>query len=145
MKLLTLIFLCIFTSVAFAAGTLTTTRTQTQLPSGKIVDIVQIDWTSDASGNADVAVTLNGYLIKAITDPGSTAPTDDYDITLVQNGVDAAATLLTNRDTANSEQVYPLVSGAATPIFLVGSHTFTVANAGNAKVGTAYFYLIDSL
>ena len=105
-----------------------------------------ITWTSDASGNADVALPMNGWLVKFVTDPSATAPTDDYDITLVdENGIDALTGLGANRDTANTEQVYPLVSGAATPIFLSGSHTFTVANAGNAKSGVAVFYVLNSL
>jgi hypothetical protein len=130
------------------AGTLVVTRDPRVMPaSGKVVERIVVDWTSDASGNADVSIAnLYGYLIKVVTDPGATAPTDDYDITLVdENSVDAAASLLLNRDTANSETVYPTVSGAATPVFLCGTHTFTVANAGNAKVGRAVLYVTESL
>jgi hypothetical protein len=145
MKWILIFTLSLFAPAAFAVGTVTSGITQTQLPNGKIVSVVQVDWTTDASGDATVSLSLNGYLMKVVTDPGATAPTDDYDITLVQNGIDAAAGTLANRDTANTEQVYPVATNAQTPIFLVGSHTFTVAAGGNAKVGTAYLYLIQSL
>lgn len=126
------------------SGTVTLTQFPLASPTGKRTELYQIDWTSDASGNATLALNLYGFLIKVITVPSVTAPTDNYDITLVQNGIDQAASLLVDRDTANTEMVYPVVSGAATPIFLAGSHTFTVANAGNAKIGTAYLYLVES-
>jgi hypothetical protein len=57
---------------------------------------------------------LNGYLLQVITNPGATAPTDDYDITLTtSDGIDAARGLLANRDTSTTEVVdvnYPLKS-----------------------------------
>ena len=130
------------------AGTLTVTRDPRRMPNtNKTVERIVIDWTSDASGNADVSIPgLYGYLLKMVTDPGSTAPTDDYDITLVdENSIDALAGAGANRDTANTEQVYPVASGAATPVFLCGTHTFTVANAGNAKVGRAVLYVVEDL
>jgi hypothetical protein len=81
-----------------------------------------------------------------ITDPGATAPTDDYDITLVdEDGIDALAGAGANRDTTNTEQVYPVASNAKVPVLLCGTHTFTVANAGNAKVGRAILVIAESL
>lgn len=128
------------------AGTLTVTQTRFQAGKG-YGNKFSIAWTSDASGNADVSVpNMNGWLVKLVTDPGATAPTDNYDITLVdENSIDALADTGLNRDTANTEQVYTLASGAQTPIFLTGTYTFTVANAGNAKQGTAVFYVLESL
>lgn len=132
------------------AGTVTTTRIPLVSQSGNSkIEKVQIDWTSDASGNADATVNLYGYLLKAVTDPGSAAPTDNYDITLVQDGIDMAADLLLNRDTANNEIVYGIAKNSTDisplPPFLAGDHTFTVANAGNAKTGTVYLYLAECL
>ncbi len=111
---------------------------------GVFTEKVQLDWTSDGSGDASTTINLHGFLIKVVTDPSATAPSDDYDITLVQHGIDMAGGLLLNRDTANTEMVYPVVSGAATPIFLAGDHTFTIANAGATKLGTVYLYLREA-
>ncbi len=109
-----------------------------------VTDLVTVSWTSAADGSATGTVNLQGFLIKVVTDPGATAPTDNYDISLVQNGIDQLGDLLLNRDTANTEMVYPVVSGACTPIFLAGDHTFTIANAGDSKVGTVYFYIREA-
>lgn len=130
------------------AGTLTVTRDPRRFPySGRNAERIVVDWTSDASGNADVSIeNMYGWCIKVLTNPDATAPTDNYDITLLdENGFDALEGKLVDRDTANNETVYPLVTGAATPVFLCGTHTFTVANAGNAKVGRAIFYIVESL
>lgn len=109
--------------------------------------VIAVSWTSDASGDASVLIpNLNGWLIKAVTDPGAAAPTDNYDITLIdEGGADAAQGLLADRDTTNSESVYTLVSGAATPVLLSGDITFTVAAAGDSKNGVCYLYVVDSL
>jgi hypothetical protein len=131
------------------AGTVTVTRAPLVSTSGATIEKVQIDWLSDASGNADATVNLFGFLLKAVTDPGSAAPTASYDITIVQHGIDMAASLLADRHTTNSEIVYGIAKNASdiapVPPFFAGDHTFTIANAGNAKNGTVYLYLIESL
>jgi len=117
----------------------TVTRQPGVTPYGRQYEVVRVDWTSDGSGNATVTLDLNGWLVKSITDP-TDGPTDNYDITLVQNTADAAAGVLVDRDTTNSECV-----AHATPIFLVGSHVFTIATAGATKSGIVWLYLVDRL
>ena len=125
----------------------TATRSPRSMPqSGKKVDVISVAWTSDAGGAASVVISqIYGFLLKIVTDP-TDGPTDNYDITLIdENGVDALANAGVDRDTTNSEQVYPMVSGAAIPIFLCGDHTFTIANAGAIKSGVTVFYVTESL
>ncbi len=134
------------------AGTATVTRLPLVSGQGRTIEKVQIDWLSDAAdGSVAVTVNLWGYFLKAVTDPGAAgaAPTDNYDITLVQHGIDMAAGLLADRDTANNEIVYGIAKNgsdiAALPPLLAGDHTFTIAAAGNSKTGTVYLYLAESL
>jgi hypothetical protein len=128
------------------AGTVTAARERRYMGDCKKVEVVVVTWLSDASGDATLSLPLNGWLVKAVTNPGATAPTDNYDITLVdENSIDAAEGLLANRDTANTETVYPLVTGAACPVLLSGTHTFTVAAAGNAKEGVCTLYIVESM
>lgn len=114
--------------------------------------IAVIDWLSDDSdGSATGTVQLDGQLWKFVTNPGSVAPSDNYDITLVdEDSLDVAEGLLANRDTANSEVVYPYkqvtLTGTGTdawaaPLFHGGPVTFTLANAGNAKTGQLKVYM----
>lgn len=128
------------------AGTVTVTRDPRRAPNeGKRIERISIAWTSDGAGAATGSVeNLYGFLVKVVTDP-TDGPTDNYDITLIdENGIDAADGKLIDRDTANTEQVYPVATNAQTPIFLCGTHTFTVANAGNAKRGVCVLYIIEA-
>lgn len=110
------------------------------------------DWTSNASGAAaGTTKKIVGRLLKGVTDPSATAPTDDYDIVITdEEGVDVLGQShddLANRDTANSEQVYfNLKSYDGTPVTLAAfpvvcdKLTVTVANAGDTKTGQLILY-----
>ncbi len=98
---------------------------------------ITLTWTSDSSGDATLVFQMQGAIVRMATNPGSTAPTDDYDITLVDaDGIDLLAGEGADRDTTVSEQVIP----TNTP-FHYGDVTFTVANAGDTKDGVCVLYL----
>lgn len=115
------------------------------------------DWTSDASDGTASGTTkkITGELIKIVTDPGSPAPTDNYDVVLTdEKGVDlsvhmddVAIAALIARDTANNEETYlPLEDTAGTgrvgafPV-VCDKLTIAVANAGNSKAGQIILYV----
>lgn len=113
------------------------------------------DWVSDDSDGSASGTTQKvvGELIKVVTDPGSAAPSDNWDVIITdEEGVDVtavcqnAATLLT-RDTANTEQTYLYILNAdGTPIGIAAfpvvcdKLTIAVANAGNSKTGQIILY-----
>lgn len=111
-------------------------------------------WTSDSSGDASgTTKKLVGTLVKATTNP-TDGPTDNYDITLAdEDGVNLLGGCdddLTDRDTANSEEVYFLVKDhAGTPLaqsihpVVCGVVTVTVAAAGSIKSGVLNLFLRD--
>lgn len=117
---------------------------------------ILIDFTTD-DGTGSVAVTtqkISGELIKIVTDPGATAPTDNWDVVLTDDeGVDlsvhmddVAIAALIARDTSNSEETYlPLEDTAGTgrvgvwPV-VCSPLTVTVNNAGNSKTGQIILY-----
>lgn len=117
----------------------------------KRIEKIIIDWVADdaAATVPDLSIPLNGYLLKVITNPGATAPTANYDITLEDpedNALDAAGGLLANRAAATTEQVYPNVSGATIPIFLMGTYNVAVSNnAVNSATGRIILYLASEL
>lgn len=95
----------------------------------------KIVWTwvaDDANGsvpNAQTSEVVTGYVMLGVTNPGATAPTDNYDITVLdEDGVDVFGGELTNRDTANSEQATPLVGSAYGPRFVNSKLTMALAN-----------------
>lgn len=101
-------------------------------------------WTSDASG--DVSANLfdvwRGRLIqiKFVPDGGATAPTDLYDVTLVdEDSVD----LLDGR-AANLSATAGSYLQWDPPIFMDGTQQLdlVIANAGNAKGGTVSLWVM---
>lgn len=117
-------------SFSLAAGTVTATDTRRISVSGTIQrTVVTLTCTADASAATFPSFTLNPatygitgwYLYSVETNPGTTAPTDDYDIAITDaDGFDVAGGLLANRDTANTEKVYlgsvgyPVIDGSWT-------------------------------
>lgn len=108
-----------------------------------------ITWTSDGSGDvseaiseANMKILIGKNLAHFITDPGVTAPTDNYDLTLLDAyGVDVLGAEGMNRDTANSEQSVPaLKSGVYGDRIIDTALTFTIAAAGDTKQGTVILY-----
>jgi len=117
------------------AGTVTTTES-THRP----VKRVKFSWTSSAGGAADATTsnTYNGEVISFVTDPGATAPTASYDITITDaDSVDVLAGAGANRHTSNTEYVLQASLGGCVDSTL----TLAVTNAGNAKDGAAYVYI----
>lgn len=114
---------------------------------------IVVDWTGDASDGTVPNLSmpnLYGYVIKAITNPGSTAPTANYDIALgdpEDSSLDALGSALANRSATVTEQAYPTVSGAAIPIWLdSGTYTLSVSNNSvNSATGRIIIYLSDEL
>lgn len=122
---------------------------------GRIRKIL-IDFTTDDS-TGSVAVTTRkivGELIKIVTDPGSAAPTADWDVVLTdEEGVDlsihmddvAIAALIARHTTTTLETYLPLEDTAGTgriaawPV-VCDKLTVTVNNAGNSKTGQIIIY-----
>ena len=97
-------------------------------------------WTTDSNGDAD-KVTSEGYsgeIILLTTDPGATAPTDNYDVVVLDaDGEDVLLGAGANRDTLNTESVQKTSLGAVAS----GILNCIVSNAGNAKDGECILYI----
>jgi hypothetical protein len=100
-----------------------------------------IPWTSDGSGNYTETLTgIIGVILRVVFDPGSTAPTDNYDVTLTDaHGLELLGTVGADRDTANSEGNTP-ANTAGFPIAVAPPLYLSISNAGSAKTGTIYIY-----
>lgn len=89
---------------------------------------------SDGSFPSTVITTkFEGRLIALETNPGSTAPTDNYDIAITDGeGVDVLQGVGANRDTANSEVAQIVVSGTSLRPVVDETDTLTLAITGNS-------------
>ena len=77
------------------------------------------------------------------TDPGATAPTTLYDITLVNaNGRDVMGGALADRSATVTEDTMPLKNGNYTVVHNDGLLTITVTAAGNSKTAEILIYYL---
>lgn len=110
---------------------------------------ILIDWTSDDTTGDVTATTrkISGELLKAVTDPGATAPTTLYDVTITDaEGANVLANChddLADRSATATETVDFFLTGAAN----VGARpvvcdvlSVAVTNAGNSKEGQVIIY-----
>lgn len=126
------------------AGSVTVTYSAKVLPSSnRKLKIVNVAWTADAADGSVPNTTLSGlygYFVKAITNPGSTAPTANYDIKLLDaedQTADAANSALMDRHTTNTEIVIP-----SAPPLLCGDYTFNLTNNSvNSATGVLILFI----
>lgn len=115
-----------------------------------LITEVKYDITTDsAAGTATGAADPTaGLLIGFETDPGSAAPTDNWDFTVTQRsgGADLLGGAGADRDTTTTEYAVPLSPGGV-PIAVAfkGPLTVNVSNAGNSKTLVIYLYFINEL
>ncbi len=107
-----------------------------------IVNVHKIKWTwtSSAGGVADLitAGTYAGEVLALLTDPGTAAPDDNYDITITDpEGYDVMQAAAINRHTTTTQTVAPTAKSVA-----LGALTLNVAAAGAAKSGVAVLYIL---
>lgn len=103
---------------------------------------VVVDWVADAAAATvpdTILPRIEGRLAELTTDPGATAPTDNYDITLIDaDGVDRLQGVGANRDTATTETAPVVYSGSTIhpPVSLADVLTLKIAgNAVNSATG----------
>lgn len=118
------------------------TATVSERNAGGVKKIVW-SWTSGtgAEGGTVTKVTTREYSGKIIgltTDPGATAPTDNYDVQILDaDGHDVLLNAGADRDTANTENVAQTTLGAVAGSTL----TLSITAAGDAKVGVVVLWI----
>lgn len=112
---------------------------------------VVLTWTdnSTATGTSVPATAttlpINGYVTRVVTDPGGTAPTALYDITLTttNNGEDIMGGKLADRSATVTEAMRPYDSASGTygDTYVAGTLILTVTNnLVNSATGTVTIY-----
>jgi len=105
------------------------------------VKVLKMAVTANSSDGllADHAVTSSlpqsGFrVIKLVTNPGSTKPDDNYDITLKDSlGIDILQGLGVNRDETNTEETPIVYSGTSLHPVVAGYETLTLGFSGSTK------------
>ncbi len=128
----------------FAAGSSNTGVGPTKIHEGYYV--VTFTWVADDTNGTVPNATVNGifgYVVKVITDPGATAPTDNYDIVLNDKySADVMGGELIDRDTAVTEQAVPKVGNAYGGSLVNGPLTMQLTNNSvNSATGVVYIFI----
>lgn len=109
--------------------------------------VITIAWTAHTDGSYTsylIQRPINGTLYMVETDPGTTAPQDNYTVTLTNAGaIDVMGGAMADCDTANSEEWQPYFTNSASygarPV--MGRLTLAIAdNNVNTALGTIYIY-----
>lgn len=116
----------------------TIVETQTTI-NGTDITVTTLTWTAHTDGTVTSTETkqIDGYVFMVTTQPGSPAPTADYDLALHDsNSVDIAATGLEDRHTTANEQYL-----FTTPRYVAGALTCVWTNQSvNGAKGVVTIY-----
>lgn len=125
----------------------TVTLTHTTLGNIRRINFSVVADAADGSIPDTVLPKFQGRLLALHTNPGATAPTDNYDITLIDgDGMDRLQGVGANRDTANSEQAPVVYTSTSVHPPVSGDESLTLTFANNAVnsaliVGNLYYSL----
>lgn len=143
--LLAVIITMVFVSTSFAASSVVVTKGQYLDGENKTLLFTWIAHT-DGSVTAQTTTTeetnfIKGYyLCAAVTNPGGTAPADNYDLTVTNaDSIDLFGGALANRDESNSEYAVPTIAtGVKGCAFVDGALTVNwsavTTNSGNGTL-----------
>lgn len=133
-----------------AGSAVTITQSKTEVPYRDEHGIIKvlIEWLADDTDGSVPDTVCNDinihgrYCILGVTDPGTTAPSADYDITIVDEyGCDIFGGKLADRSATLSEQEMPLIGTAYDGRVVTGTITFKLANNSvNSAVGKCALY-----
>ena len=101
-------------------------------------------WLSTDAGVVTGSKTTNKYtgdIVRLVTDPGVTAPTAAYDITILDDdGVDVLIGAGADRSATLTEQVNASSLGYIYDTCL----SLEILHAGDSKIGVVYLYIKDT-
>lgn len=146
MKTALFLFLIALATEAFADSSLSCERYNIGSPShGRRLVCT---WTADPLSALFTAtyINLGGIVSRVVTNPGSPAPTDDYDVKCgdpSDTTVDVFDGDLMNRDQTNTEQVYPVATNATMPVHAPPQCQLQITgNSVSEATGTVEFYIL---
>jgi predicted RNA methylase len=112
------------------------TVTQTYYSAGnvrKVAFAVTADAAAGTVPNTVLTTAIEGRLLAIETNPGSTAPTDNYDITLEDGeGFDVLQGVGANRDTANTERAAIVIASTSLHPVVDETDVLTLKIANNS-------------
>lgn len=111
----------------------TTTVTHYTLGTVRRIQVDFVASSTDGSVPDTVLPAIEGRLMELTTNPGSTAPTANYDLTLIDaEGVDRLQGVGANRHTSATESAIPVYSGSTIHPVVSRTDVLTLKLANNS-------------
>ncbi len=131
-------------ALAPSAGTVTSFSDKQIAANGmRLWQVSYVTHSSAGTFTSSTDMDITGWIVHVETDPGATAPDDNYNITLKNtNGRDIMGGSLATRDTANTEAVLPLLNGNYQAVWNEGPLSIAVSAAGNSKTIELLIYYL---
>ena len=138
----------ILPAICLSAGSVAVTKEKVRTVLGS-TEIYTFAWAADSSAatvpDTSTSDEVHGYVVRMATDPGGTAPTANYDISITDvRGVDVLGGEGADRAAATSEQVIPKLGNAYGPcrVDSVLTHVLT-NNSVNSATGETVLYIMS--
>lgn len=132
---------------AGAASSISGAETYSRNTPRESVQVITVTWVAHTDGTVTaetIDIDPQGYVFMVVTNPGGTAPTTLYDITLTDaDGVDIMGGKLADRSATASEQAIPAVmTGVYGGRYVIGGLTLNISNNSvNGAGGTVVIYV----
>lgn len=152
-KIIIVLAILALASMVFAADSVVTVKTD-NVNDG--IEVVTFTWLANTTTGTVPATSTSGTwphprrqkagcIAKVVTNPGSTAPTDNYDITLTDaDDVDLMGGELADRDTANSEVAVPKIDTTFGCVVVTDPFTLNISGQSvSAAIGNVIVYIIN--
>ena len=141
-SILAIMLLFLLPQFAMAAGTVTQTYTKVT----NDVSCLTYTWTAAAGGSLTSTastVAINGYVILVVTNPGDTAPTASYSITLTDaDSCDVMGGTLASRSATATEHAVPKIGDVYGGRWVSGILTLNLTgNSISSATGTVAVYI----
>lgn len=109
--------------------------------------IYRINWVADDADGSVPSVESDsdifGFIVRVVTNPGATAPTADYDVTLTdEDGVDVLGGEGVDRSASVSEHIISKLGSSYGPCYVNSKLTLNLSNNSvNSAVGEVVIYV----
>jgi len=103
----------------------------------------ELSWsTTDGTVTDYNLPSFCGFVVLGVIDPGTTAPTANYDIAFNDEyGMDIFGGAMENRSATDEEQAVPLIGGAYGSRYVCGQLTLSITNNSAAANGKVVIYV----
>lgn len=130
-----------------AGSSVTWDLVEEDLENGDRSKVYRVSWVADDTDGSVPSTASDsdifGFVVRVVTNPGTTAPTADYDVTLTdEDGCDVLGAEGSDRSASDSEQIIPKIGSSYGPCYVNSKLTLNLSNNSvNSAIGDVIIYV----